>query len=203
MPTNIQVIFCDFGGVLLEWDPHRLYRRYFDQPQDIDRFLAEIDFSSWNMEQDRGRPFAQAVAELSAQFPHHAHLIRAYHEHWEDSIVGPVAGTCPILYRLKAAGYKLVGLSNWSQETFPRVRHKYPFFDLFDDIILSGAVKLVKPDARIFRLALERIGRSAEECLLIDDSPANIASARDLGLVAVQFHSPHQLERDLHLLGVL
>ncbi len=203
MHTIIHAILCDFGGVLLEWDPHRLYRRYFDRPQEVDRFLAEINFPAWNLEQDRGRPFAQAVAELSAQFPHHERLIRAYHEHWEESIVGPIEGTSSLLYRLKRAGYELVGLSNWSQETFPLVRNKYPFFEIFDDIIISGAVKLVKPDARIFRLALERIGRPARECLLIDDSPANIASARDLGLSTVQFHSPQQLERDLHLLGIL
>lgn len=203
MHTTIHAILCDFGGVLLEWDPHRLYRRYFDRPQEIDRFLAEINFPAWNLEQDRGRPFAQAVAELSAQFPHHERLIRAYHEHWEESIVGPIEGTASLLYRLKRAGYELVGLSNWSQETFPLMRTKYPFFEIFDDIIISGAVKLVKPDARIFRLALDRIGRPARECLLIDDSPANIASARDLGLATVQFHSPLQLERDLYLLGIL
>lgn len=76
-------------------------------------------------------------------------------------------------------------------------------FNLFDDIILSGAVELVKPDARIFQLTLDRIGRRANEYMLVDDSPANIASARDLGIAAVQFHSSRQLERELHLLGLL
>ncbi|MFZ5912540.1 MAG: HAD family hydrolase [Chloroflexota bacterium] len=203
MQKNIHAILFDFGGVLLEWDPRRLYRRYFEQPQEVDHFLAEINFPAWNLEQDRGRPFAQAVAELSAQFPQHARLIRAYHEQWEESIVGPIPGTARILQQLKQAGFLLYGLSNWSHETFPLVHKKYPFFDLFDDIILSGAVELVKPDPRIFQLTLDRIGRNANECLLVDDSPANIASARDLGLATVQFHSSRQLERDLHLLGLL
>jgi len=203
MQKNIRAILFDIGGVLLEWDPHRLYRRYFEQPHEIDHFLAEINFPAWNLEQDRGRPFAQAVAELSAQFPQHAHLIRAYHKQWEESIVGPIPGTTRILQQLKQAGFPLYGISNWSHETFPLIRKKYPFFDLLDDIVLSGAVKLVKPDPRIFRLTLNRIGRSADECLLIDDSPANIASAQNLGLATVQFHSSRQLERELHLLGLL
>ncbi len=104
MTSPIKAIIFDFGGVLLQWDPHKLYRRYFDQARQIDQFLAEINFSSWNAEQDRGRPFEPGIAELSSQFPQYAHLIRAYYDHWEDSVVGPIAGTVEILRELKRAG---------------------------------------------------------------------------------------------------
>lgn len=203
MTSPIKAIIFDFGGVLLEWDPRILYRRFFDHPHEIDRFLTEINFTVWNTHQDKGRPFALAIAELSAQFPQHAHLISAYFEHYEESILGPLPGMPELLYRLKQAGLPLYGLSNWSAETFPMMRKKYPFFDLFDDIILSGAVKLLKPDPAIFRLTLDRIKRRPEECLLIDDSPANLASARDLGLATVEFHSARQLEQELRLLDLL
>ncbi|HUI90485.1 MAG TPA: HAD family phosphatase [Anaerolineales bacterium] len=203
MNSSIKAIIFDIGGVLLQWDPHRLYERYFDRPQQIDRFLAEIDFAAWNTEQDRGRPFAEGVAELSSQFPHYAHLIRAYGEHWEESIVGPITGGVEILRELKRAGYPLYALSNWSAETYPRVRHKYDFLDLFEKIILSGEVKLVKPDPAIFNLTLKRIHHAAAECLLIDDSEANINGARTLGFVTIHFKSPDQLRTELrekHLL---
>ncbi len=203
MNSSIKAIVFDFGGVLLKWDPHKLYRRFFDQPGQIDQFLAEINFSSWNAEQDRGRPFAEGVAVLSSQFPQYAHLIRAYYEHWEDSIVGPIPGTVDILNELKQAGYSLYGLSNWSIETYPRIQCKYDFFSVFDGTILSGNVKLIKPDPAIFNLTLKKINRTATECLLIDDSEANINTAKQIGFVTILFKSPEQLRTELHRLNLL
>jgi 2-haloacid dehalogenase len=203
MSSPIKAMLFDFGGVLLDWDPRALYQRFFEHPLEIDRFLEEIDFTAWNANQDKGRPFAQAEAELSTQYPQYAHLISAYFEHYEDSILGPLPGMPELLMRVKQAGYPLYGLSNWSAETFPLIHDKYPFFDLFDDIILSGAVKLLKPDPAIFRLTLDRIKLKPEECLLIDDSPTNLATARDLGFATVHFRSAQQLEQDLYLLDLL
>ena len=202
MNSSIKVIIFDFGGVLLQWDPHKLYRRYFDQPGQIDQFLAEINFSTWNIEQDRGRPFAEGIAMLSRQFPQYEQLIQAYYEHFEDTIVGPINGTVEIFRELKRTGYPLYALSNWSTETYPRIRPQYDFFDLFDKIILSGEVKLVKPDPAIFKLTLE-IHRTASECLLIDDSETNINVAKKIGFITIHFKSPEQLRTELCQLNLL
>jgi 2-haloacid dehalogenase len=204
MPTTITAIIFDFGGVLIDWDPRNIYHRYFPgPPQAVEDFLSEINFAQWNLQQDKGRPFAEAVASLSADFPQYAHLIRAYWEHWEESILGPIAGSIRILKQLKQAGYPLYGLSNWSAETFPIAYKKYDFFKLFDGIILSGEVKLIKPDPAIFNLTLQRIRRSASECLLIDDSITNIEAARRLGFKTIHFQSPDQLETELSNLQLL
>ena len=203
MTSSIKTILFDFGGVLIKWDPHKLYRRFFDQPQQIDQFLAEINFSSWNAEQDRGRPFEAGIAELSGQFPQYAHLIRAFYDHWEDSIAGIFPETVDILRELKQAGYSLYGLSNWSTETYPLIQHQYNFFSLFDGIILSGEVKLIKPDPAIFNLALQKIGYSARECLLIDDTEANIITAKRMRFATIHFKSPEQLRIELHQMNLL
>jgi len=203
MNSSIKAIIFDFGGVLIKWDPHELYHRFFEQPQQIDQFLSEINFTSWNAEQDRGRPFTEGIVKLSAQFPQYTHLIRAYYDHFEDTIVGPIPGTVDILHELKRAGYPLYALSNWSAETYPRVRHQYDFFDLFDKIILSGEVKLIKPDPAIFKLTLQTVHRTASECLLIDDSEANIIAAKKIGFVTIHFKSPEQLKHELRNLGIL
>jgi 2-haloacid dehalogenase len=203
---NLQstAIIFDFGGVLIDWNPRYLYRKFFeDDPDAVECFLNEIGFIEWNSLQDEGRPFSVAIAELSGKFPHYEDLIRAYEERWEESVSGPIQPTVDMLYELKASGYPLYGLSNWSAETFERVRHKYAFMDCFDDIVISGEVKLIKPDPRIYKLLLERIDRRAEECLFIDDSEMNIAAANRLGFMTIRFESPPQLEDELYQLSLL
>lgn len=198
------VIVFDFGGVLIDWNPRYLYQKLFtDDAEAMERFLDEIGFVEWNLEQDRGRPFAVAVKELSERFPHHADFIRAYDERWEESIGGAIEPTIALLGALKQAGYPLYGLSNWAAETFRRIRHRFPFMDWFDDIVLSGDVKIIKPDRRIYAVLLERIGRPAAECLFIDDSEANIAVAEELGFETILFKSPEQLKDELTARGLL
>src|SRR5690349_5659571 len=113
--TKIQAIVFDFGGVLMDWNPRYLYRQFFNGDADaVEAFLTEIGFNEWNLEQDRGRPFSEAVTLLSSQFPHHGDLIKAYFDRWDETIAGTIPGTVEILARLKQAGLRLFGLSNWS-----------------------------------------------------------------------------------------
>jgi len=200
---NTAVVF-DFGGVLIGWDPFLLYGPYFNRDRAaVQRFLDEIGFAEWNALQDAGRPFAEGEAELTARFPQHAALIRAYRERFEETITGPIQGSVEILRALKRQGRTLFGLSNWAVETFQRIRPNYPFLDLLETIVLSGEVGLIKPDPRIFQLLLERTGRAAGDCLLIDDSAANIAAAAALGFQTVRFESPEQLKHELVRRGLL
>lgn len=204
MTTKIHAILFDFGNVLIEWNPRYVYRRYFpDDEEAMERFLHEVDFMDWNAQQDKGRSFAEGVAVLSRQFPHYAELIQAYHDNWKDSIGNHFEGTVKIMKRLKTAGYALYGLSNWSAETFPIAREQYDFFDLLDDIVISGEVGSVKPEPEFFEIALKRIGKPANECLFIDDSPANIEQARKMGFATILFQSSEQLEAELQRLEIL
>ena len=204
MNSSIQAIVFDFGGVLINWDPHRVFQKFFSNDnQAVANFMAEIGFSEWNLKQDEGFPFAQAVTELSAQFPQYAHIIRAYDVLWEDSITGIIPQTVELLHKLKAAGYPLYGLTNWNSEKFSLVRHKYDFFKLFDEIVVSGEVKLIKPDPAIYRLLLQKINLSPDACLIIDDSATNVEESRKMGFVGLHFTSSEQLESELRRLNVL
>jgi 2-haloacid dehalogenase len=198
----ITTIIFDFGGVLIDWNPRNLYRRYFDTTDEMENFLDEIDFPAWNLQQDRGRPFSEGVRELSARYPHYAALIRAFHEHWEESVGNPIEGTVDILRKVKQLGYAVYGLSNWSAETFPRALAKFDFLRLLDGYIISGDVKSTKPDPLIFRLALERFGHRAEDCLFIDDSWANIEAASVLGIPGIHFQGSPQLQQELERRGI-
>jgi len=192
------IIVFDFGGVLLDWNPRYLYQKLFNgNSAAMERFLHEIGFHDWNTEQDKGRPFVEGIAELCKRFPKYANLINVYYERWEESVAGPIVETVEILRLLKHKGYSLYGLSNWSAETFHLVRSRYDFLNWFKAIVISGEVKLVKPDPRIFEVLLQRISNPAEKCLFIDDSEINISVAREMGFNTIHYRSPEQLEREL------
>jgi 2-haloacid dehalogenase len=202
--NHYKAIVFDFGGVLIDWNPRHLYRKFFDgNDEAMEQFLVEIGFSEWNVRQDEGRSFAEAITELCGKFPQYTDLIRAYDERWEESVLGPIQPTVVILYALKQAGYLLYGLTNWSAETFQRFRPKHEFFSCFDTIIVSGEVKLLKPDPRIYTLLLDKTGRTAKECVFVDDSVANVAAAENLGFTGIKFESPQQLEGELRRLDLL
>lgn len=197
MTYPITAIIFDLGNVFVKWDVHNLYKRFFPNPEAVDSFLQEIHFYEWNAYQDAGRPFKEGVADLSAKFPHYAELIQAYDTYWEECIPETIDGTIKIAHSLKDAGWELYLLSNFSAETFPLIQKKYEFLQLFDDMIISGEHKLIKPDPAIYQLTLNRIGRKAHECLFIDDSLANIEAARKLGFHTIHFKSPEQLDVQL------
>jgi len=202
--SNIKAIIFDYGNVLVEWDPRHVYNRYFpSDPENMERFLNEVDFMGWNALQDKGRTFKEGVADLSRQFPQYAHLIQAYHDDWTDSIGAAYWETIEIMKQLKTKGHPLYGLSNWSIETFPYAREKYDFFDLLDDMVISGAVGYAKPEPEIYHIMLEKIDRPAQECLFIDDSLPNINQANTMGFKTIHFTSAEKLKNELTQLGLL
>jgi 2-haloacid dehalogenase len=196
------VVF-DLGGVLIDWDPRYLYRKLLADEAAVEEFLATVCTPEWNAEQDRGRPFAEAVAELVERHPAHAAAIAAYHERWTEMLGGEVPGTVAVLAELRAAGVPLYALSNWSAETFRLTRGRFPFLEWFDGLVVSGEERVTKPDRRIFELLLERFGLAPAATVFVDDSPANVAAARDLGIDAVHFRDAGGLRRDLAARGLL
>ncbi len=195
--TKISCIIFDFGNVLLDWDVRYLYRPYFQDDQSMQDFLNAIDFYHWNSQQDAGRPFSEGIAELTSQYPAYDRLIRLYDEDYPRSLKGAIDGSVRILSRLRLRGWPVYGLSNYSVEKFRLIKPDYPFFNWFDGYLLSGEVGITKPDRRIFEILLGRIHRSAEESIFIDDSPANIEAARQLGFEVILFTSPADLESEL------
>jgi 2-haloacid dehalogenase len=200
--TRIPVF--DIGGVVIDWHPRYLYQKFFPgDAEGLERFLLEVDFFNWNAGMDSGRTFAEGVAEASARFPRYAELLRAFDERWEEAARGPVPGMPDFLLRLHTAGYPLFGITNSSAEKFPILRKKFSFLNLFSRILLSGEVGVNKPDPRIFRFFLEQTGRRREEILFVDDTEANVSSARRSGWDAVVFHSVKELEPAFTARGLL
>ena len=190
-------IVFDFGGVLVDWNPHHLYDKYFGSVEKAEWFLNNICLYSWNIQMDGGKPFAEGVAELQAEYPEWSEAIAIYHTRWIEMMGGEVEGMADIVKRLKVAGYGVYGLTNWSSETFPLVRDKYAIFKQLDGMVVSGEEHLLKPDAAIYKCLLERYNLQAEESLFVDDNADNVTGARNVGMKAVRFTSVAELEREL------
>lgn len=204
MYSKRDVVIFDFGGVLVDWNPRYLYRKLFgDDEAGMERFLAEITTTEWNLRQDAGRPWKEALEELTAKHPEHVDLITAFHERWEETLKGPIDDSIAILRDLKQAGHPLYGLTNWSGETFPIARARYEFFNWFDGIVVSGDEGAIKPDPRLYETLLERYDIDPKRAVFIDDNKVNVDAAEALGIHGIHFHSPAQLRAELVALGFL
>jgi 2-haloacid dehalogenase len=201
LPTA--VVF-DLGGVLIDWDPRHLYRQLFDDPDEMEMFLAEVTTAEWNSHQDAGRPWADAIEILIAEHPERRKLIEAFHRRWPEMLAGEIPGTVDVLAELRAAGgLRLLALSNWSAEMFPVALERFDFLGWFEGIVISGDVGVNKPDRRIFEHLVERFGIEAEAAVFVDDSPANVEAATGLGFRAFRFTDAAALRLALVQLGLL
>ncbi|MCB1381208.1 MAG: HAD family phosphatase [Alphaproteobacteria bacterium] len=196
-------IVFDIGNVLLHWDPRVLYRKIFATEDEVEWFLTHVCPPSWNLEQDRGRSFADAVEEATTRHPDHAEAIAAYHHRWHETLTHAIDGSVMILEELKSRGAPLYAITNWNQDKFRETRARYGFLEHFHDIVVSGDERLVKPDPAIYRLLLDRNGLEASTSLFIDDSPKNVAGAQAVGMKAHHFTSPENLRAALQAEGLL
>ena len=134
---------------------------------------------------------------MQAQYPEWSEAIGIYHTRWIEMMGGEVEGTGEVLKRLKAAGYNVYGLSNWSMETFPLVSDKYPIFKELMGMVVSGQENLIKPEPEIYHCLFERFSLEPSESVFVDDNADNVEGARKVGMHAIQFKNAAQLEQEL------
>ena len=195
--SRVTVAVFDIGNVLLHWDPRLLYRKLFKDEATMEWFLAEVCSPSFNLELDAGRPFSEAIADLTGRFPDYAEEIRAYDDRWLETTLGLMTDSAEILQTLRRNGVRNYAITNFSAEKFSLVRAIYPILAGFDGIVVSGEDYIVKPDPAIYRLLLGRYGLAAADCLFIDDSAKNVAGARAIGMQAHLFECASGLRAEL------
>jgi len=183
---TINAVVFDFGGVLVDWSPDYLYRQLIPDADERRWFLTHVCGLDWVVQQDGGQTLADGTAERVARFPDHEALIRAFYDRWHEMIGGLLEGGVATFEKLDAAGVPLFGLTNWSAETFPYAQANFPLLARCRDIVVSGHVKLVKPDAAIFHEMFRRIdsqlpGIAPQELAFIDDNAKNATAATTLG----------------------
>ncbi len=198
-----KTVVFDLGGVLIDWNPRYLYRSIFENENEMEHFLANICTNEWNELQDAGRSLDEATEVLCTHFPEYDGLIRQYYGQWQKMLNGPIPGTVHILSTLKENNYRLLALTNWSNETFPVALELYDFLHWFEGILVSGKEKMKKPDPAIFNLLIRRYGLKPAETIYIDDSQKNVHAAAQAGFDAVHFRDPGDLLTGLADRGVM
>lgn len=199
--AGVRVVVFDIGGVLLDWDPRRLYRELLPDPAELDRFLAEVCTPAWNATIDAGRPFDEACDELAARHPAYADLIHAW-KRQDEMVAGEIAGTAELVGRLHDAGTPLYLLTNMPADVFAARRRTYPVLRRFDGAVVSGEEGVLKPSPEIFAALRERYRLDPAETLFVDDMEVNVAGARAAGFLAHRFVGAPALETELRAHGL-
>lgn len=199
--TAPTVVF-DLGGVLIDWDPRYVYRSLFHDEEAMETFLATITTPAWNSRQDAGRTWAEGVESLVAAHPEHRAMIETYRDRWPDMLGGSFEANVALLGELRDAGVRTYALSDWSAETFPIARERFPFLGWFEGIVISGEVGATKPDRRMFDELGTRFGVVPEDTVFIDDRAGNVAAAAALGFRAIHYRDPASLRRALAAEGL-
>ena len=204
-PRPADVVVFDLGNVLIRWDPVPAIAAAVGLERAA-AFVADpdFDFAAWNHANDAGRTLDEAEQAALSTHPHYTDEVLAYRQNFGVSLVGEISGTVAILEELHAAGVPLFALTNWSADLFPVAVEMFEFLDLFEDIIVSGEEGVAKPDPEIFEVLEERVRHRAglDDCIFIDDSPANVLAAEETGLDAIHFTGAEHLREDLIVRGM-
>lgn len=202
--TKDRVAIFDLGGVVIDWNPRYLYRKLFDGNEtSMEYFLSAVCTSSWNAQQDAGRTFADGCGFLKRLHPDKAELIDAWFERYDEMLGGEIPGTVDILRELRSRSVPLYALSNWSAETFPIAAKRFECLSWFKGVLLSGQVKLLKPDRRIFEIFLDTFRIEPSRAIYIDDTRENVEMAVQIGMHGVVFRDSAGLRTELTRTGLL
>lgn len=202
MTAPINHIVFDIGRVLIHYDPSIPFSHIIPDPEERRWFFANVCTHHWNEEQDRGREWAEAEAELIGQYPEYADKIRAFRGHWHDMVPHAMEDSVSILLALIAAGHDVTMLTNFARDTFVEARQRFDFLNAPRGVTVSAEVGLIKPDRKIFEHHVQAFDLTPENTLFIDDVPANVTGAQNAGWQAVQFTSADKLRADLAALGI-
>ena len=200
----IRNLIFDMGDVLIEFDPPLfLDREKVTDPADREILSREVFYSPCWKEMDLGLyDEKEMLQRIKTNIP--AHLLPVVEHllfHWHDSLI-PVEGIDELVFALKERGYRIYLLSNApaSQKLYwPKIRCS----SCFNGTVVSAFEKCVKPDSRIYQILLNRYDLNAQESLFIDDVPANIEAAKQLGISAHLFTDTGELSVYLKKEGIL
>jgi len=188
----------DLGGVFFDWNPKYFFKSIFSSNEELNYFLTHVCNNEWNIKQDAGKLIKDAENDLIRKFPQYSKEIKMYYSNHRKMIQGTFQSSIDQFLELKARDYLCYILSNWSAETFKGMEEDYPFLKNFDGKIISGEVKLVKPDKSIYELAIYRFNLEPAETIFVDDKLENIQTAKSLNFKTIHLINPNRIKEEIN-----
>lgn len=182
----IKTIIFDIGGVLIGYNWKEYLMNEFDNNEAlVDKLRANIFGEHW-IEVDRGVwTEEQLLADFTKNIPE---LKNEVLEFWNQigNALWQFDFTKDWIKELKARGYQVLFLSNWSYHLKEQAAKQLDFLPLMDGGVFSCDVKMVKPNHDIYEEIIKKYNLIPSECVFLDDKEANVIAARECGLNAVQ-----------------
>ena len=194
----------DFGNVLARFYPEELTEMYIKDKAAV-KLVSEIVFDRlyWDRLDDGTITDEEVKREVCRRLPQEYHKAACeVYDGWLF-LKHPVEGMQKLVRDVKRQGGKLYLLSNISigfAENYHKNKWVSELLSLFDGLVFSGPLGIVKPDRRIFEYLINEYKLNREECIFIDDSPKNIAGAENVGIKGYLFDGDaDKLRRELNI----
>lgn len=197
-----QAVIFDIGNVLTGWQPEAFYDRALGEPRRRALFAA-VDLHSVNAAVDDGAPFRATIYACADRNPDWATEIRMWHDRWDELASPRIDGSIGLQRALRAKGVPVFALSNIGADVFEHAQTRMDFLTEFDRSYVSGALRVSKPDPRIYEIVEQDCGLPPESLLFADDRADNITAAARRGWRTHQFESWQGWARRLVAEGLL
>lgn len=197
-----QAVIFDIGNVLVEWNPERFYDRQIGI-EARKRLFAEADPNQMNLEIDAGAPFRATVYDTAERFPDWGDQIRWWHDRWIEIAHPRIEHSIALLRTLRKRGVPVFALTNFGAETFDYALTQIDFLSEFDRAYVSGRMKVIKPDPRIYEMVEADCGIAPDRLLFADDKPENVEAAARRGWQVHLFDGPQGWADRLVAAGLL
>lgn len=184
-----EAVIFDIGNVLIEWQPERFYDRVIGENRRRAMF-AEVDLHGMNDRVDLGGHFTETIYATAEAHPKWRDEIRMWHDHWLELATPPIDRSLRLLRALRARGVPVFSLTNFGIQSFDFAATHYPFLREFDRQYISGHMKVIKPDPRIYEMVEVDCGIAPEALIFTDDRADNIQMAASRGWRTHLFDGP-------------
>ena len=190
-------IVFDLGGVVFNWQPDAIIRSIFNDT-DAQNLVRKgvFEHSDW-IELDRGSITPeQAIDRGAARTGLRAEDVERLLEAVPPSLT-PIEATIELIHELSGTRNRLFVLSNMHLASITYLEQRHTFWEVFDGIVISSRIKMVKPEIQIYEYLLNRYRLQPDDTLFIDDLQENLAAASSIGIQTIRFINPDQCRRAL------
>lgn len=201
----IKNIVFDMGQVLIHWTPKQFVSLLKLSEEDTQLVERELFRNVEWVKLDRGTIAEEdAVSSVCQRLPEHLHDgVRQLVTGWWKWPLAPMEGMAELIRELRSLGYGIYLLSNASSRLHEYF-HRIPGSECFDGMVVSGDLKLLKPQKEIYHALYTQLDLAPEQCLFVDDMPANVEGAMLTGMNGFVFYGDTaRLRRELRTMGIM